>query len=158
MIHPTLSKSCLKYSIKKYFIDALQTGLGIVVHFDGNIVEPYLNDKTIKKWATILTGNVETSLFTLSESVLQIFLCTREDKEGYELSKFDDLITSLLVGKHDTIVTPFMAIPLYDSNITGRPKVGCVSLKNVSSGADGITSDGTYYKIMTLTLRYASTI
>lgn len=155
MLHPTLSNACLKYSIKKYFLDHVQTALSTVVHFDGNIVEPYLNDKTIKKWATVLVGNGDKNLFTLSESIVQIYLCTREDNEGYELSKFDDVITSLFMGKHDTVVTPFMAIPLYDS---AHAKAGCLSIKNISDGIEGMTSDGTYYKIMTITLRYASTI
>jgi len=155
MIHPTLSKACLKYSIKKYFLDHVQTALSTVVHFDGNIVLPYLNDKTIKKWATVLIGNVDSSLFTLSEAIIQIYLCTREDNEGYELSKFNDVLMSLFVGKHDTVTTPFMAIPLYDSN---RLKVGCFLINTISDGPEGMTSDGTYYKMMTLTLRYASTI
>jgi hypothetical protein len=154
MLDPTSSDACFSYSIKRYFIDHVQHSLGVPVAFDANIVEPYLNDKAIVRWITVLKGDKRVKKFSLSDSMVSIYCCTRQDPEGYELSKLQDEIVALLNGEHDTIVTPKNTIPIYDVN---HVKVGGLSLgDDLIEGKKGVTPDGTNYKTITIHLRYAS--
>lgn len=153
---PTSSESSIKYSIKEYFLTFVEnglTGVGVPVLFDA--FSGPMPD-SIKKWVLVSIDSIGIKKSSLSDIILTLFLHTREDAEGFELSVLRDTLFSLLSGSHNSVSTYENMIPLYDI-ITKEQRGSIVVMTDQSSsGNDFSAADGTRYKIITIPLKMAS--
>ena len=155
MLHPSSSLSSIEYSIKQYFIDNIEnkiTGAGIPVSFDATAI----TIAGIKSWILLSIDDTGIKKSALSRIILTLFLYSRKDAEGFELSKLRDTVYSILTGEHETIKTAAGMIPLFD--ISSKTKEGALTIMvdQISEGKKLSTSDGSNYKIMTIPIKMAS--
>lgn len=145
-LDPTLSESCLKNSIKKFFVDNVQTAEGIDIDFDVQYVQPEDVSVAVDKWMSVKFGNIEGG--TLSRSHIIIYIFTRKDTEGVDLSILRDMIVDKVTDLNAT--DGLVRIPFYD--LTWN-QIGSI-LPSVSVEADeaGVLKDGTKWKWMRLNL------
>lgn len=149
-MHPTLSETCFKNSIKKFFVDSLQTVDGISVDFDVQYVNPESSGIELDRWISIKFGNIEGG--TLSRAHVIIYLFTRRDSEGIDLSILRDTILEKLI---DLDMTDGKArIPLYD--LTWAEIGAMIPTVNLESEEPGILKDTTNYKWVRVDLAWGA--
>lgn len=135
-----------KRSIKKLFIDFLETSKGEVILFDKSIEEGYNEAKTALKWFLInfddhnLTGPI-------ARWDISIGCCTLSDEEGEELSKLQDLIIEMLEEDN----SDRKIIPFYDTSINPWTQISGITLSLVPGGTLTVGEDSKSYCIMGLT-------
>lgn len=149
-LDPTLSESCFKNSIKKFFVDTIQTGEDISIDFDVQYVIPEDTGVDLKQWVSVKFGNIIGG--TVSRSHIIVYLFTRGDSEGVDLSLMRDTILDKLI---DLNMTDGKArIPFYDLSWS---VIGAM-LPTVQSESDdvGILKDTTKYKWVRVDLAWGS--
>jgi hypothetical protein len=109
-IDPSLSETCLKNSIKKFFVDNIFTAESIDIDFDVQYVLPKLADIKVDKWISVKFGSINGG--TLSKSHVILHLFTRKDTEGIDLSAMRDIIVGKLFD--ETATDGVVRIPFYD--------------------------------------------
>ena len=149
-IDPTMSESCYKKSLKKFFIDNLYTSEGIDVDFDIQYVMPKDAGLPVKKWVSIKVGAIEGG--TLSRGHVILYLFTREDNEGVDLSELRDIILEKITDTNAT--DGVVRIPFYDQSWN---QVGAmVPALTVESREPEYLEDGTKVKWMRIDLSWGS--
>jgi hypothetical protein len=148
----------VKDSLKKYFIDTIQTGKSIDVLFDKSLSAPDLQSITTHKWISILLG--ETQIKLLSDILVMVYCCTRKDNEGFKLLQLRDTIFEALSVDPTTDVDNFKRIPFYRSMPKPTPWVliGSLLVQDIIESEDMIAPDETKYRIMTVRLRTPSQV
>ena len=113
-LDPTTKEVDFKNSIKKYFIDNLETTESLKIFFEG-LNETPLDSSGNKydKWVIIVFGSRD--LGTVSEQQVSLDIYTRNDKEGDELAALSDTVMGYLID--DTVPDGMIRIPFY--NTTG---------------------------------------
>ncbi len=109
-IHPTLSESCLKNSIKKFFIDNIAIPESISINFDVIYVQPEDVNGDLDQWLSVKFGNIEGG--TLSRSHIIVHFFTRKDTEGVDLSLLRDMIVDKITDLNAS--DGLVRIPFYD--------------------------------------------
>jgi hypothetical protein len=153
----TAKEFFLRSSLKKYFIDSLKTTEGLVVVFDKSILYETVREYVDKEWIVINFGQLRRSL--VSESLLEINCCTRQDPEGIQLSKLTDIISNYLtdINQTDTL----KRIPLYDTTDSDPLNwiiIGSILVMNFLEGTQIYTPDKTKVKMFVVSISWVSKI
>ena len=100
-LDPTSKQSNIIDSIKKYFIDNLLTIERIIVSFDADLPSPKIQGVIPDEWVTIPIGNLAMDQ-VVSEQDLRIWCATKNDPEGYRLSRLRDKVYAYLTDNTKT--------------------------------------------------------
>ena len=112
-ISPVSREADFKNSIKKYFLDSLETLEFLDVFFEELGETPSDNDGVkLTKWVVITFGRSE--LGHVSEAQISLDLYTREDSEGDDLSLLMDVVMGYIVDEEST--NGLATIPYYDTS------------------------------------------
>lgn len=113
MISPVSKEVNLKRSIKKYFLDNLETTESLPLFFETLETQPLdSSGNDLLKWVVISFGR--SNLGNVSEQQVVIDLYTKEDKEGDELASLIDIVRSYLLDEDST--SGLVTIPFYDTS------------------------------------------
>ena len=155
-LHATARESNVIDSIKKYFIDNLETIDGYAVTFDKALSSPKLQGRTIDRWISVAIGPL--SLGSLSTLSLDVFCCTRRDNEGFKLAQVRDTVMGRLTNDGSP-GDGKVSIPFYQSHPT-NPWVllGGMLIVDVIESKRMEAPDETKYKILTVVLKFASKV
>jgi hypothetical protein len=120
-ISPVSRESDLKSSIKKYFLDYLETLESIPLFFEG-LAEIPSDDDGVKllKWVVISFGRGD--LGNVSERQITLEAFTRNDSEGDDLSSLIDTIMGYILNEDST--NGLATIPYYDTSSVPWTVVG----------------------------------
>ena len=80
-LDPTSREANFRDSLKKYFVDNLETTEGINLTFDKALSAPNIQGKLVHTWVTVLFDGIQIG--TMSEIGVRLFCCTRGDNEGF---------------------------------------------------------------------------
>lgn len=147
-IDPTHSEECFRNSIKKFFVDRIYTIDGIYIDFDKTYSIPTVNGDEVKKWIIFHFDGIHYEGIVATGRI-GAYMFTREDDEGFELSKLRDVLFDYMFD--DTMPDMKARIPLYN---TSWAQIGgmVVTVGNESEQDTG--DDDTKYKYMNLYFRY----
>lgn len=107
-MEPTLSEVVVRKSIRKYFVDALQTGLSIPVYFDKIEKMP----DTIDSWVSVQVDTMDFS--TMATIYLQIYCFTRKDSDFTKLALLRDKVFDKLIDLTQT--NGIQKMDMYDTD------------------------------------------
>ena len=107
-LDPTLSETVVRKSIRKFFVDTLQTGLSTPVYFDKIERMP----DGVDKWVSVQVDTMDFS--TMATIYLQIYCFTRKDLDFTELALLRDQVYENLIDLTQTDGTK--RIPFYDTD------------------------------------------
>jgi len=139
-------------SVKKYFVDNMTAH---PVTFDKSLVAPNLQGRTVDKWYSIVMGSCEIG--KMSEILLDIFVCTRQDNEWFKLAQLKDSMFELLTD--DTKTDGTRRIPFYQSSPTvAWTLLGAILVTEIVESPRLEAADDTKYKILHCRLRTASKV
>lgn len=155
-LHATAREANITDSVKKYFIDNLETIEGLVITFDKALSKPKLHGKFDDRWISIAMGSI--IIDTLSTAHFDIYCCTRKDNEGFKLAQLRDTVEGYLTndgssGDGKTIIPFYQSHPINDWILLG----GMVVVDVISSGRLE-APDETKYRILSVRLRFASKV
>jgi len=156
-LDPTARRSNIKDSVKKHFVDNVETIEGIPVLFDRSLISPDLQDRSVHRWVTVVMGEMEIS--DLSDILIEVYCCTRQDPEGFKLAQVVDKVMTHLSVDPTTSPTSLKRIPFYRSYFD-QPweEIGSLIVQQVMESAELNASDETTYKILTVRLRTPSKV
>lgn len=140
-LDPTVLETQLRASVKKFFVDNMETENGVKVGFD-RTVSPPAGDH--KQWVNVSLDNIIVK--QVSDAVLNIYLFTRDDIEGTKLSQLRDTLFQYLYEGY---------IDYYDSEWN---KVGGMLLFIDEESGIQYVSDSTKMKSLIATLRWSALI
>jgi len=154
-LDPTARRANYKDSLKKFFVDELETGKGVELMFDKSLSTPDLINKTVNRWVNVDLGDIDRSY--MSSINIDIYCCTRADAEGFRLAQLTDTVMELLT---DTTTTDGMKrIPFYRSHPTDAwTLLGAFVVSEIIESREMESVDATKYIIMSCLLRTASKI
>jgi hypothetical protein len=151
-LDPTLSEQCFRNSIKKYFVDTLQTVDGVYVGFETEYKQPEdVGGNEVTEWINFHFNGV-TSGNAVSTGRVAAYLFTRKDTDGANLATLRDKLMSRLVDLSAT--DGIMRIPLYDLTWTATG-VG-IMLHTGNESVEERGKDGTLYKFLNIYCRFAN--
>jgi len=149
-LDPTARKANVKDSIKKYFIDTVQTIEGVPVSFDTSARTPKLTGqpKEVLQWVGIDLGSFSISDWT--EFYIMIFCCTRKDYEGFKLAQLRDKVVGYLTANSGSI-------PFYRSySDQAWTLLGGMTVLNVLESEEMQAPDETKYVMLTCRIGFVS--
>lgn len=138
-------------SIKKYFVDNLTYPLT----FDKALSTPDLQGKTVDRWVSFSLGDME--LGYMSNIMLDVYCCTRQDNEWFKLSQVRDTVYELLIDvtKTDTM----RRIPFYASHaVNDWTLIGTLLIDEITESPRMEVEDETKFKIIHCRLRTSSKV
>ena len=140
-LDPTARKANVKDSLKKFFVDNLETTSNIPVLFDKGITTPdIVGDKSITRWVSINFGRFTRDF--LSEIVVRIFCCTRQDPEGFRLAQTTDILIGYLTD--ETMTDSMARITLYRSyQDQDWTEIGTMVVTDIDEGEEFESDEGT---------------
>ena len=143
-------------SIKKFFIDTLKTYQFIPVIFDTGLNNPNIRDSSVEKWVSVNIGDISPD--KVSSIRIRLYLCSRNDKEGFKLAQLRDTVMGYLTdsSQNDGV----RRFPLYKSHIDVNKWtiVGNFYVTVEITSGNLPLDDLTKYKIIECTLRWGSKI
>lgn len=152
-IDSTARSANFRDSIKKYFVEGLKDTEKLNLTFDKSMSEPYLQTVTVDKWVNIRWGPMIREV--MSRAVLEIYCCTREDNEGFKLAQLTDKVYGYLIDENAT--HGMKTIPFYRSSRDSPwVSIGGLLVWDIQDSADFDAVDGTKFRILTVTIRFAS--
>ena len=153
----TAKTSNIKDSVKKHFVDNIQIAEGITVTFDKALTTPNLQGKGVNRWVSIRFGEMEIDF--LSDILLEVFCCTRQDSEGFKLAQVRDKVVEYLSVDPTTSNTNLKRIVFYRSYFD-QPwvEIGSLLVQEIIESGEMVSVDETKYKILTVRLRTASKV
>ena len=153
-LDPTAREANFRDSIKKYFVDNLETISNIPLTFDKALSSPDIQGKTVHKWVSVLFGS--SHLGTMSEIYFRVFCCTRQDNEGFKLAQLKDTVVGYLTND-GSIGDGQVRIPFYRSYANQAwTLLGSLLVIDVIPSDQLEAPDGTKYIILTVRLKTAS--
>jgi len=153
-LDPTAREANFRDSIKKYFVDSLETTENIPLTFDKALSSPNLQGKTVHRWVTVLFDGIH--LGTMSEISLRVFCSTRKDNEGFKLAQLRDTVMGYLVGD-GTGSDGTVRITLYRSySNQSWDNIGSLLIQDVFESPQMEAPDESKFKIITVRLRTTS--
>ncbi len=148
-------ESNLRDSLKRYFVDSIETAEGVPVTFDKALNAPNIQGKIVDKWVSITFGPV--TLDTMSDIIFEIYCCTRQDNEGFKLAQLRDKVMGYLVDS--TKIDGLRRIDFYQSNYSGSwTLLGNLLVWEILPSGDMIAPDETKFKVLTVILKVAMKI
>lgn len=155
-LDPTAREANIRDSLKKFFVDSLETAEGHKVTFDVSLATPNIQGEDVDKWYAIGFGSLDME--TLSSFTINIFCCTRRDSEGFKLAQLRDTVYSYLI---DTDQSDGMKrVAFYRSRASGSWTLldGGMVVQDIMESGQMEAPDETKYKILTVRMRFASKV
>lgn len=156
-LDPTARETNVTDSLKKYFVDNLETAEGILLVFDKQVVDPAIHRMVeITRWVAIHIGAMQRS--ELSQIDVELWCATRQDSEYFRLAQLCDTVMGYLT---DTTQTDTMRrIPFYRSRQGGRWTAlgGSLLVWRIVEGERAEGPDDTKFKLITATIRWPSKV
>lgn len=155
-LDPTARLANVKDSIKKYFVDNISRISGKKLTFDKALSVPRIQGNVpANEWVSVRIEELYRD--TLSDQMISIYCCTRQDPEGYRLAQLTDTVMGYL---SDTTMTDGMArIPFYRSYPSQSwDLLGSMLVHTVYESADMEAEDETKFRIITVRLKFASKV
>lgn len=144
----TAQYSTIYRSVRKHLIDNLHTAKSIAVSFDRNIMIPYIYDKDLTRWVSVLLKDGYPD--QLFEQDLEIYCCSRKDPEGINRASLIDSVFDVFIDNDGNK----LSIPLYESDF--ETIVG-YALPNMRVAQNNIPlEDETTYTLLRVILRWAA--
>lgn len=156
-LEPTAREANYKDSLKKYIVDSLITIESLKVTFDPRMYVPETfsaTNPTVKKWIAVKFGPLYRD--DMSEAILELRCCTRQDNEGFVLSQLCDKVIGYFTTTSDDGIKRITFYRSYASQ--AWENIGGIVVQDVRESMELMADDDTLYKIITLTLRFASKI
>jgi hypothetical protein len=154
-LNATAREANLRDSIKKFFLDSIETGENVPITFDKGLVSPDLSDRNVKKWVSINFGSMQFE--TLSTAMLMVHCCTRQDNEGFALAQLKDKVLGYLSDEAST--DGFKRITFYQSHHSvAWVEIGKLLVVEVTEGPQLDADDETKYKTLDVLIRFPSKI
>jgi len=148
MLSPLISKTNIKGSLKKYFIDNVGDTEGIPVTFDGTIDEP--PREGANRWLIIDIGPLHIS--GLSSFMIKATVCTQEDNEGIVLASTYDAVMKYLLNDDKAVSQDKKRVPLYE--VPGWERIGTLMVDDVDDSGEQSISDLTKYQVLMINLKF----
>lgn len=156
-LDPTARRSNIKDSIKKWMIDNIATTSGIPVTFDKALNSPNIQGKTVKKWVSVQLGDMRMDV--LSDILIQVYCCTREDNEGFILAQLCDTVVGYFSVDPTATYDGMKRIPFYQSHpIDPWTEIGGIVVTDILESAELEAPDETKFKVLTIQLRVPSKV
>jgi len=154
----TARKANIMDSIKKYFVDSIQTESGIDITFDKRLSTPPITQgHAVTRWVTCKIGPIVSD--NLSTVFVKLYCCTRSDSEGFRLAQLRDTVVGYLT---DTTQTDTMRrIVFYRSMPPGGgawTAIGSFVIDEWTESEDLEAPDSTKYITITCRLRFGSKV
>jgi hypothetical protein len=136
-------------SIKKFFIDNVETLKGIPVSFDPAFISPDPWDRTITQWLAVNTG--DERLRQLCSATVNVVCITRQDEEQVRLAQLTDIVCDCLIDNDGSHIN----IRMYEA---GSPPIMIPGSFLIVSGVtrsgkmDG--PDGTNYNVVSFAIKW----
>jgi hypothetical protein len=136
-------------SIKKFFIDNIETPHGVVLSFDPAFVEPDPWDNTVVEWMVVVLG--DERLRPLASGTVHVVCVTRQDEEQVRLSQLRDMVCDCLIDDDGSHIN----IPIYEA---GSPPViipdSYLAVSRVVRTGKMDGRDGTNYSIVSFAIKW----
>lgn len=136
-------------SIKKFFIDHIETPEGILLSFDPAFVDPDLWDYSVTEWIVIDIN--DAMLKPLCSGTVSVICATRQDDEQVRLAQIAGMVCGCIMETDGSYIN----IPMYEA---GFPPVAIpesylvVSRLGLSGKMD--SRDGTNYRIVSFAVKW----
>jgi len=154
-LDPTARRANFKDSLKKFFVEELETGKGVELMFDKSLSTPDLINKDVNRWVNVDLGDIDRSY--MSQIHIDIYCCTRKDPEGFRLAQLTDTVMELLTDA--TTTDGMKRISFYRSHPTDAwTLLGAFVVSEIIESREMESVDETKYIIMSCLLRTASKI
>lgn len=156
VLDATAREANVRDSIKKYFVDNLETIEGLVVTFDKALSRPDLSDRSVDRWVAVDYGAMIFS--SMSDVLLNVHCVARGDNEGFKLAQLKDKVMGYLT---DTSTTDgFRRITFYQSAplMANWSQIGSILVTEIIDSPELEADDETKYKTLTCRLRFASKV
>lgn len=151
-LDPSAREANFRDSMKKYLVDSLVTIEGTPVLFDSSLTTPDLRDRKVDKWYKVVFGPMNRD--TLSEAIIQITCCAREDNEGFKLAQLTDKLVGYLTNSEGDGIK---RIDFYQSSaVSPWTKIGGIVVQSIDELTEGVGPDRTKFKTLVVRLRFAS--
>jgi len=153
-LDPTSREANVRDSVKKFFVDGLP---GKVITFDKGINVPKISGQpmTVAEWINIDFGDLKIE--HMSTFLVRVFVCTRQDHEGFKLAQRRDDVFELLTDDTGTYPDNMARIVFYRSySSKAWVVIGGMLIQDINESSQLEASDETKYKMLTVTIRFAS--
>ena len=153
-MHATAREANIRDSVKKFFVDTYT----VPMTFDKALSTPDIQGRTVYKWINVLVH--VASVGVLSDILVYIYCCTRQDNEFFKLSQLrDTIIEGLSVDPTTKQSDGAKRITFYQSSAVNPWTVlGALVVTDVIESPTMEGPDETKYKILTVRLRTSSKV
>ncbi len=150
----TAREANIRDSLKKYFVDSLDTAEGLDLSFDKSMARPKIQGQPVEveKWVIINFGSMERAV--MSEHMIQVICCSRKDNEGFKLAQLSDKVMGYLTDRTKT--DGLRRIAFYQSQTW--TKIGGIMVTDIIESQQFEADDETKHKILSCTLKWAAKI
>jgi len=150
----TAREANIRDSVKKFFVD----NYTVPMSFDKALSQPDLQGRTVHKWINVLIHVSEVSL--LSDILVYIYCCTRQDNEYFKLSQLrDTMVEGLSVDPTTEQSDNMKRIPFYQSHaVDPWTLIGSLLITELMESPTMEGPDETKYKVLTVRLRTPSKV
>lgn len=156
-LDPTARQANIKDSLKKFFLDSLETGAGRALTFDKALSAPDIQGKAVDRWYSIKLGQMIVE--TLSDILVELYCCTRKDNEGYKLAQLRDTAFEYLSVDPAATADGTKRIDFYQSSPTvAWTKIGGLVIVSIVESGELEAPEETKYKVLTIRLKTASKV
>lgn len=149
-LSPTTKESDFKNSIKKYFLDNLETTESLRLFFE-ELSEVPLNGSGVKESAWVIISFGRRDLGCVSEQQISIDMYTLNDKEGDDLAVLYDKVMNYIVDEDST--NGLHTIPFYDTSGVWTQVGGIMPYLQPSLGRME-SEDGVQFKAINLLCKW----
>ena len=154
-LDPTAREANFRDSIKKYFVENIKRTEGIALSFDTTLKAPKLSNKNLTRW--VVLGFRDLHREHLSTAIMDIYCCTRQDNEGFRLAQLTDVVVGYLTDATGDGIKRITFYRSYEPP-TAWVNIGGIVVQDIIESGQLLSDDNTKYKILTVTLRFASKI
>ncbi len=153
----TARQANIKDSLKKFFIDSLETGAERALTFDKALSAPDIQGKAVDRWYSIHFGQMIPE--DLTDIIVELYCCTRKDNEGFKLAQLRDTAMEYLSADHVTTGDSTKRIDFYQSSPTvAWTKIGGLVIVNIVESGELEAPEETKFKVLTIRLKTASKV
>ncbi|MDY0324789.1 MAG: hypothetical protein RBQ87_01280 [Candidatus Cloacimonadaceae bacterium] len=145
----TASEKNIRYSLRRFLTDEIETANGKSISFDTALVDPALHEKTVAEWIVVKLGPLARG--GMSEVSVELVCATRGDHEGIKLSELSDIVFATMTD--DTKEDGKRRIPFYNSSLQ---IIGALLVQDVKDGGDMSAPDRTKFKIINCRIRWVA--
>jgi len=157
-LDPTAREANFRDSMKKYLVDSLVTASGIYLSFDKSLATPKIQGHTVNRWVSVRFGTLSRQV--VSDAIVELRCCTREDNEGFKLAQLTDTVMGYLTPDPSTTPDGIKRITFYRSYASPTPwtNIGGLIVFDIIESPEMDAEDETKYKVLTARIRFVSKI